>query len=157
MLTVKTVDDAATDYVWKGDLVNEQTQRLSMWYATHYGETYSSGAIQLLRSTLDEFIKREQDFKIAGQKYKDLLLQYSSQYDPQWVSSTINTIDQNEGISNNDQEMAIENYQTIEKQYLLQEQIQSSAIGAGLLLIGSGILYVMLWKRAHAKKGNKQE
>jgi hypothetical protein len=52
-------------------------------YASHYGETYSYETIQLLRDTLDEFIKREQDFIAAGQKYKDLLLQYSSQYDSQ--------------------------------------------------------------------------
>ena len=139
------VDKARIDYSWRIDLKNEQTDRLSMWYESHAGDfIITPGNFQMLRSTLEESIKREQALRESGKVYKDLLIKYSSEFDPAWVSSTIEQIDHGIQISLNDQKGEIENYQTVEKAYLLQSQV---ATGSGItIFLVIPFLYYVAYK-----------
>lgn len=138
------IDRARADYIWKGELKNEGTQRLDMWYQPHVGGIITPGAFQQLRSITEDTIRREVSYRASALAYREILIRYASELDPYWVTSQIENIDKNIGISTSDQEIEIESYQIIEKQYMLQGETAGKLIsGGGLLLLtiaGLGIL-----------------
>ena len=121
---VLAVTKAQTDYSWKGGLKNEATQRLSMWEAAHWGGTYTSGIVQNYKTLTDDAVSREKDFRASGETYRTVLS--NSCYPATFVQSELDRIDQNVGISTSDQNGEIANYQSVERDYLVQLQEQEA-------------------------------
>jgi hypothetical protein len=118
----KEVNSAQSDYAWEGDLKNEGTQRLSMWEAAHIGETYTSGVISEYKNLTDDAVKREQNFRASGEVYRSVLNLYSDCYTSDFIQAEISRIDHNVAISTSDQNIEIEHYQVVERDYISQQQ-----------------------------------
>lgn len=123
------LDKASNDYKYKLDLVQEQSQRLDMWYAANSGRGITEGQLTYLKSITDEFIKRQNNAMESGRQYKSYLKE--SINNPKTITPSaiaeIGRVDQNEDIMKSDDKAVLANYILVENQYKGQQDVKWAA------------------------------
>lgn len=112
--------DAGTDYQWRLALVQEQTQRLDMYYAVKSGEfmsqrEFKSWLVDIDLQT-DEFVKRNIEAIGSGRNYKKYLNEEVENLEYDWYSDEYDRITKNEDIMKNDITIAVDDlYSNVNK------------------------------------------
>lgn len=108
------MDRAFRDYEWRIALVNEQTARLDMYYASKSGIKMDQGGFKSwlddLKGQTIEFIKRNKDAIYSGDNYANLINANINNLDYNQAVLEIERVNKNKAIYTSDIQTAINNF-----------------------------------------------